>query len=142
MLLNGGELDGVRLVSPKTLELMSMNHLPGGKDLPELSVSLFSEATYGGVGFGLGFAVSMSPARALIPGSPGDVLLGRPGEHVLLGRSARTTDRHLHDAAHAVRHLSDPARAAHARLLRVHLNACRKRTPSVSSAAPATMRGR
>jgi CubicO group peptidase (beta-lactamase class C family) len=76
MLLNGGELDGVRLVSPKTLELMSMNHLPGGKELPDLSVSLFSEASYGGVGFGLGFAVSMSPARAMIPGSPGDVSWG------------------------------------------------------------------
>ena len=63
-------------VSPKTLELMSMNHLPGGKELPDLSVSLFSEATYGGVGFGLGFAVSMSPARAMIPGSPGDVSWG------------------------------------------------------------------
>jgi CubicO group peptidase (beta-lactamase class C family) len=76
MLLNGGALDGVRLVSPKTLELMSMNHLPGGKELPDLSVSLFSEATYGGVGFGLGFAVSLSPVRSLIPGSAGDISWG------------------------------------------------------------------
>lgn len=53
-----------------------MNHLPGGKELPELSVSLFTEATYGGVGFGLGFAVSMSPARAMIPGSAGDLSWG------------------------------------------------------------------
>jgi CubicO group peptidase (beta-lactamase class C family) len=76
MLLNGGALDGVRLVSPKTLELMSQNHLPGGKELPELSVSLFSEATYGGIGFGLGFAVTLSPARALMPGTPGDISWG------------------------------------------------------------------
>ncbi|HTJ16677.1 MAG TPA: serine hydrolase domain-containing protein [Steroidobacteraceae bacterium] len=76
MLLNGGELDGVRLVSPKTLELMSHNHLPGGKDLPDLAVSLFSEVTYAGVGFGLGFAVSVSPARGLLPGSPGDISWG------------------------------------------------------------------
>jgi CubicO group peptidase (beta-lactamase class C family) len=76
MLLNGGALDGVRLVSPKTLELMSQNHLQGGKDLPELAVSLFSEVTYAGVGFGLGFAVSVSPARGLLPGSPGDVSWG------------------------------------------------------------------
>jgi CubicO group peptidase (beta-lactamase class C family) len=76
MLLNGGALDGVRLVSPKTLELMSMNHLPGGKELPDLSVSLFSEATYGGVGFGLGFAVSLSPVRSMIPGSAGDISWG------------------------------------------------------------------
>ena len=44
-LLNGGELDGVRLVGPKTLHLMTANHLPDGKTLPELSRSLFSEAT-------------------------------------------------------------------------------------------------
>jgi CubicO group peptidase (beta-lactamase class C family) len=31
MLLNGGELDGARLLSPKTLQLMTANHLPGGK---------------------------------------------------------------------------------------------------------------
>jgi CubicO group peptidase (beta-lactamase class C family) len=76
MLLHGGALDDVRLVSPKTLELMSQNHLPGGKDLPDLAVSLFSEVTYAGVGFGLGFAVSVSPARGLLPGSPGDVSWG------------------------------------------------------------------
>ena len=76
MLLNGGTLDGVRLLSPKTLELMTANHLPGGKDLPELSLSLFSEATYAGVGFGLGFAVTHEPcahpdARHASATSPG-----------------------------------------------------------------------
>jgi CubicO group peptidase (beta-lactamase class C family) len=43
-LLNGGELGGVRLLGPKTLALMTSNHLPGGRYLPELSRSLFSEA--------------------------------------------------------------------------------------------------
>lgn len=76
MLLNGGSLDGVRIVSPKTLELMTANHLPHGKDLTELSVSLFSEATYAGVGFGLGFAVTMDPARTLLPGTAGDFSWG------------------------------------------------------------------
>jgi CubicO group peptidase (beta-lactamase class C family) len=76
MLLNGGALDGVRLVSPKTLELMTANHLPGGKDLPELSLSLFSETTYAGVGFGLGFAVTTDAARTLIPGTAGDFSWG------------------------------------------------------------------
>lgn len=76
MLLNGGVLDGTRLLSPKTVELMTINHLPGGKDLPEMSVSLFSEAGYSGVGFGLGFAVTTSPARTLIPGSAGDFAWG------------------------------------------------------------------
>jgi CubicO group peptidase (beta-lactamase class C family) len=76
MLLNGGVLDGIRLLSPKTIELMTFNHLPGGKELPDLSVSLFSEASYSGVGFGLGFAVTTNPARALIPGSQGDFSWG------------------------------------------------------------------
>ena len=76
MLLNGGALDGVRLLSPKTIELMTANHLPGGKELPDLSVSLFSEAGYSGVGFGLGFAVTTNPARSLIPGSAGDYSWG------------------------------------------------------------------
>ncbi|MGH8178028.1 MAG: serine hydrolase domain-containing protein [Steroidobacter sp.] len=76
MLLKGGALDGVRILSPKTVELMTTNHLPGGKELPDLSVSLFSEATYSGVGFGLGFAVTLSPARTLMPGTPGDYSWG------------------------------------------------------------------
>ncbi|MBM0105083.1 beta-lactamase family protein [Steroidobacter sp. S1-65] len=76
MLLNGGTLDGARLLSPKTIELMTANHLPGGKELPEMSVSLFSEASYSGVGFGLGFAVTTNPARTLVPGSVGDYSWG------------------------------------------------------------------
>ena len=75
-LLNGGELDGVRLVGPKTLALMTSNHLPDGKTLPELSRSLFSEATYHGIGFGLGFSVTLDPARTLIPGSAGEYAWG------------------------------------------------------------------
>ena len=43
-LLNRGELGGVRLIGPKTLALMTSNHLPGGLDLPALSRSMFSEA--------------------------------------------------------------------------------------------------
>jgi CubicO group peptidase (beta-lactamase class C family) len=42
----------------------------------DMSVSLFSEATYAGVGFGLGFAVTMDPARALLPGTAGEVSWG------------------------------------------------------------------
>jgi CubicO group peptidase (beta-lactamase class C family) len=71
-LLNGGELGGVRLIGPKTLKLMTSNHLPGGVDLPTLSRSLFSEAAYNGIGFGLGFAVTMNPAQTLLAGSPGE----------------------------------------------------------------------
>ncbi|KEQ52296.1 serine hydrolase domain-containing protein [Sphingobium chlorophenolicum] len=56
MLLRGGELDGVRLLKAETVAAMHANHLPGGGDLSSLSSSMFSEADYAGVGFGLGFA--------------------------------------------------------------------------------------
>jgi CubicO group peptidase (beta-lactamase class C family) len=75
-LLNRGELGGVRLLAPKTLALMTTNHLPDNKDLTQLSRSLFSEATFAGVGFGLGFSVTMNPALTLIPGSAGEYAWG------------------------------------------------------------------
>ncbi len=76
MLLNGGELDGARLLGPKTIQLMASNHLPGGKDLTQMSKSLFSEATYAGVGFGLGFGVTIDPAATMLAGSKGDFFWG------------------------------------------------------------------
>jgi len=75
-MLNGGELGGTRLLGPKTLKLMTSNHLPGGLDLPALSRSMFSEATNNGIGFGLGFAVTMDPAKTLLPGSAGEYFWG------------------------------------------------------------------
>lgn len=57
MLLNGGELDGARLLGPRTLDYMTRNHLPGGKLLNELGQSTFSESAMAGTGFGLGFGV-------------------------------------------------------------------------------------
>jgi CubicO group peptidase (beta-lactamase class C family) len=75
-LINGGEVGGVRLLGPKTLQLMTSNHLPGGRELPEMSRSLFSEAAYNGIGFGLGFSVTLDPAKTLIPGSAGEYAWG------------------------------------------------------------------
>lgn len=74
MLLRGGELDGVRLIGPKTLELMTMNHLPGGADIAALARSPIARSETGsaGVGFGLGFGVTLNPALTLIPGTPGE----------------------------------------------------------------------
>jgi len=57
MLLRGGELDGVRLVSNRTLDLMTQNHLPGDVDLEAFATDSFSEVDYAGIGFGLGFSV-------------------------------------------------------------------------------------
>ena len=58
-LRRGGELDGARIIGPRTLEMMHMNHLPGGKDLYQVALGTFSETTNEGVGFGLGFASTM-----------------------------------------------------------------------------------
>ena len=76
MLLNGGSLDGVQILSPKTVELMTMNHLPQGKTLDQMSRSTFSEAVYPGIGFGLGFAVTQNVAQTMMPGSVGDYSWG------------------------------------------------------------------
>jgi len=63
MLLNQGELDGTRIIGRKTLAMMASNHLPDHKDLTEMSQSAFSETTYQGVGFGLGFSVILDPVK-------------------------------------------------------------------------------
>lgn len=76
MLLNGGELEGARILAPKTLQLMRANHLPGGGDLTRHSRSMFSESTYAGVGFGLGFAVVFDPPQTLLPSSLGEFYWG------------------------------------------------------------------
>lgn len=73
---SGGTLDGARIVGRKTLDLMTMNHLPGGKDLSSLSRSLFSETQNAGTGFGLGFAVTQDVARTMMPGSKGEYYWG------------------------------------------------------------------
>jgi CubicO group peptidase (beta-lactamase class C family) len=69
MLLNGGELDGVRLLSPRTLSLMTRNHLPEGRDLNSMGQATFSETEMRGMGFGLGFAMLLDGAanRTLAP---------------------------------------------------------------------------
>jgi CubicO group peptidase (beta-lactamase class C family) len=63
MLLRGGELDGVRLISNRTLELMTRNHLPGNVDLESFATDSFSETSYAGIGFGLGFSVVLDSVK-------------------------------------------------------------------------------
>jgi CubicO group peptidase (beta-lactamase class C family) len=60
MLRNRGDLDGERIIGSRTLDLMTKNHLAGGRDLTRMAVGAFSETAYEGVGFGLGFAMSLS----------------------------------------------------------------------------------
>lgn len=72
MLVNGGELDGARLLGPRTIDFMTSNHLPEGKTLNEMGQVGFAEVAMEGLGFGLGFSVNESPAQNGGIGSVGD----------------------------------------------------------------------
>jgi CubicO group peptidase (beta-lactamase class C family) len=64
MLRRGGELDGARVLGARTLEMMTRNHLTGGRDLTQMAIGAFSETAYEGVGFGLGFAMTLDEVSA------------------------------------------------------------------------------
>lgn len=70
-LLRGGELDGNRIIGPRTLAYMTQNHLSTGGDLASMGQPTFSESNYEGIGFGLGFSVVLDSSRAAVIGSPG-----------------------------------------------------------------------
>ena len=74
LMLNKGQLDGVRLLGRKTVELMTSNHLGG--DMAAMGMPRFSESNYHGIGFGLGFSVTLDPAKAQILGTPGEYAWG------------------------------------------------------------------
>jgi CubicO group peptidase (beta-lactamase class C family) len=72
MLRRGGELGGNRLLSPRTVNFMASNHLPGHADLTAFGRPLFAETAYDGIGFGLGVSVTIDPVASKTPGSVGD----------------------------------------------------------------------
>jgi CubicO group peptidase (beta-lactamase class C family) len=79
MLLNGGDLDGVRLLAPKTVALMASDHLPPGVGYGETARARFgalAPVPEMGYGFGLGFAVRLEPGRSPVPGSVGEYFWG------------------------------------------------------------------
>lgn len=76
MVLNGGELDGARILGRHTVGYMARNHLPGDIDLEVYGRPLFSETTYDGVGFGLGFSVVIDAAANKVPCSEGEIAWG------------------------------------------------------------------
>jgi CubicO group peptidase (beta-lactamase class C family) len=75
-LCNDGELEGQRIIGRKTLELMTSNHLPGGTDLMHHALGRWAETTFSGIGFGLGFSVTLDPAQAQVSGTPGEFSWG------------------------------------------------------------------
>jgi len=77
MLANGGELDGRRVLGRKTIELMTVNHLPGGGELSQFAMpGGYGEVGFEGMGFGLTMAVGLGPAATQIVGSPGEFMWG------------------------------------------------------------------
>jgi CubicO group peptidase (beta-lactamase class C family) len=75
MMLNGGELDGVRLLSPKTVALMTSDQLPATTERHTpvaMGLNAFGPTPEMGTSFGLGFAVRVDPGRNPVPGSVGD----------------------------------------------------------------------
>ena len=71
-----GELDGTRLLGPRTARYMMRNHLPGGLDLETFGRPLYAEFPFRGVGFGLGLAVVIDPVRAGVDCSAGELSWG------------------------------------------------------------------
>jgi len=81
MLLNKGELNGVRLLSPKTVELMATNHLPEAA----MKAGGLSIGTSSGTGYGLGVSVLLDPVLRGNLGSPGEFgWSGAASTHVLI----------------------------------------------------------
>ena len=72
MLINEGQLDGVRILSPRTVRYLASNHLPGKVDLAAIGRPLRSDTIVDGVGFGLGVSVTIDPVKTRVPGNAGD----------------------------------------------------------------------
>jgi len=77
MMLHGGALDGVRILSPKTVALFSLNYLEGGQELAAMAPpGAFSESGYDGIGFSIGCGVNVDVARTRLPGTTGEYFWG------------------------------------------------------------------
>jgi CubicO group peptidase (beta-lactamase class C family) len=77
MMLHGGTLDGVQILSPKTVELFSLNFLPDNQELADMAPpGLFSEAGYAGIGFSIGCGVNINVAKTRLPGTLGEFFWG------------------------------------------------------------------
>ncbi len=108
MLLNGGELDGTRLLAPKTVRHMASNHLPdnvGYGDTARARFGALAPVPEMGYGFGLGFAVRTAPGMSPVPGSVGEYFWGGvtgtyfwidPAEDLVAVFLAQAPDRRLY----------------------------------------------
>ncbi len=77
MMLNGGTFDGVQILSPKTVALFSLNHLPDNREVADMTTpGMFSEGGYAGVGFSIGCGVNINVAKTRLPGTLGEFFWG------------------------------------------------------------------
>jgi CubicO group peptidase (beta-lactamase class C family) len=77
MMLHGGTLDGVQILSPKTVALFGLNFLPDNKELADMAPpGSFSETGYSGNGFSIGCGVTIDVARTRLPGTLGSYFWG------------------------------------------------------------------
>jgi CubicO group peptidase (beta-lactamase class C family) len=77
MMLGGGELEGRRILGPKTVELMTVNHLPGGREMADFALpGSYGEVGFDGMGFGLTMAVNAGPVASGVIGSKGEYSWG------------------------------------------------------------------
>ncbi len=70
MFRQGGALEGIRLLSQRTVRFMRGNHLAG--DIASMGAESFAEMPMTGMGFGIGGATVLDPGRVHVPGSIGD----------------------------------------------------------------------
>jgi CubicO group peptidase (beta-lactamase class C family) len=77
MMLHGGTRDGAQILSPKTVALFSLNHLPDNREIADMAPpGMFSEAAYSGVGFSIGCGVNINVAKTRLPGTLGEYFWG------------------------------------------------------------------
>jgi len=95
MMLNMGELEGVRILSRKSIELMTSNHLPPNVVFTNLVNYKWGSAgprPESGMGFGLGFAVRLESGRSTLPGSTGEFWwLGSTGTNFVIDPKEKMT---------------------------------------------------
>jgi CubicO group peptidase (beta-lactamase class C family) len=76
LFLEGGAVDGTRVLAPATVGLLAANQLPGGADLEQFGRRLYAEVPFDGMGFGLGVAVLVDPVRARSLSAAGELSWG------------------------------------------------------------------
>ena len=76
MLLQKGELDGTRILGRKTVEFMTVNHLPNNQDMAAMGQAVWSESSTEGIGYGLGMAVVIDAPTTQVMRSTGEYFWG------------------------------------------------------------------